>query len=324
MKSSPDNCKISFIIPVLNGEEYIFHCIENVRGEMSDGDEIIVVDNGSTDATRRIVREFGNIRLLKYPDLSVSALRNRGAQIASGDLLAFIDCDCLVCPGWRRSAIEVLLNDAMVAATGSHYDLPKNPTWVERAWLSSRRLIASEADYIVGGNFVIRKLVFDSINGFDEAMITDEDTDIGRRLRTRGFKLINAPQVRVIHLGNAKTLKQFICKEYWHATSIVKRMSWQDMDRPMFMTFAFLFLFVAAVATTPMAILGKVNPLLTAALIIFVPFVTALYRIYQFGNFRYLLSQIMLYIIFYFIRSIIVMKFIFISRRFSLRKSQKD
>jgi len=77
---------VTFIIPVLNGEKYIRHCLDSILTESSDQDEIIVVDNGSTDTTASIVMDYGNIKLRIFPDVTVSALRNRGAELAVNEL----------------------------------------------------------------------------------------------------------------------------------------------------------------------------------------------------------------------------------------------
>ncbi len=298
---------ISFIIPVLNGEKYMAGCLEHIRREMAPGDEIIVVDNGSTDSTTVIIAGYPEVKLFTHPKGTIAAVRNYGAKTAKGTLLAFIDCDCLVCPGWRQAATEVL-SDANIAAAGSHYDVSENPTWVERAWLSARKLNATLAKYIVGGNFIVRRKIFEAVDGFDESMITDEDTEIGNRLCQRGYRIINAPQVRVIHLGNAKTISQFVRKEKWHSTSILKNMTWSNIDKPMAMTFAFLACVVAALAVIPAVFLGRINPAVPMALVLAIPLITVFYRLYQFRSYRYVFQQIILYLLFYGVRSLTVME----------------
>jgi glycosyltransferase involved in cell wall biosynthesis len=296
---------INFIIPVLNGEKYMAGCLEHIRREMAPGDEIIVVDNGSTDSTMAIVAEYPEVKLLTHPKATIAAVRNYGAKTARGDLLAFIDCDCLVCPGWRQAATEVL-SDENIVATGSHLDLPEKPSWVEAAWISARKLVATPVGYIPSGNFVVKSAAFRAVSGFDEAMITDEDTDIGMRLCQKGFGIINAPQVRAVHLANPKTLGQFMKKEKWHSTSILNKVTWRTMDKPMAMTFAFLACVVAALTTMPAVFLGRINPVVPIALVLTIPLITVSYRLYQFGTYRYFFQQIILYLLFYSVRSLTV------------------
>jgi glycosyltransferase involved in cell wall biosynthesis len=301
---------ISFVIPVLNGEKYIGRCLDHIIREMDYNDEIIVVDNGSTDGTLKIVYRYEKVKVLKYPTLTIAALRNRGADIAKADILAFIDSDCLLCHGWR-TAVESVMSDETVKATGSHYDVTLSPTWIEKAWLPPRRLTEIKANYIVSGNFVIRKEVFKAVSGFNEKLITDEDFEIGARLNKLGFCMIDAPQIRVIHLGNAKTLKEFVKKEKWHATSILNTMSVQKVDKPMVMTFVFMSCCLFSVFSLPFHLFYHLNPLVVLSTIFLSPLVTALYRVYEYRNYRYFFHLIILYFLFYLIRSISVMEALF-------------
>lgn len=307
MASISDNISISFIVPVLNGEKYILSCLDHISREMAPGDEIIVVDNGSTDKTIQIARAYPGVQLLQHPLVSISALRNRGAEQAKGDLFAFIDSDCLVCPGWRKAAVDVL-TDERIAATGSQLDLPEQPSWVEAAWRSTRRASASSVRYIPSGNFVIRSSVFQAISGFDEEMITDEDTDIGTRVIQAGLVIVDEPQVRAIHLANPKTLSQFVRKEKWHSTSILQKVTWKSVDRPLVMTLVFLFLAGSSVAVMPNVILGRIGPSAPVALVLIIPLITALYRTCQFGHLEYFPQRTLLYLLFYLVRSLTIVE----------------
>ena len=86
--------RISFVIPVLNGERDISRCLLSIRNQDFSAEEyeVLVVDNGSTDRTQDIVRNLGfDIQVI--PGVSVASLRNRGAVEARGDFLAFVDAD---------------------------------------------------------------------------------------------------------------------------------------------------------------------------------------------------------------------------------------
>ena len=300
------NFSLSFIIPVLNGEKFIGDCLSYMSKEMAPQDEVIVVDNGSTDRTIEIAESFDRVRVIHHPKITIAAMRNRGSEIARGNVLAFIDCDCLICPGWRKAAEETLADDS-VHATGSHFDLSLTPTWIEKAWIPPRKNLPEKTHYIPSGNLVVRKDVYDEIGGFDESLVTDEDTEIGHRLNRLGHTIVDAPGVRVMHQGNAKTVAQFTKKEKWHATSILKTFSAQALDKPMVMTIVFLFGALLTLVSLAASFFIPVPVWPFVAIVILVPILTALYRAYTYGEYRYIPQLVVLFLIFYVVRSQIVL-----------------
>jgi len=302
-----ETMKISFIIPVLNGAKYIDQCLAHIESEMSADDEIIVIDNGSTDDTVSIARRRRNVRVLEYPELTVGGLRNRGAQVSSGDVLAFIDSDCLLQQGWRKGVVEIL-SDPAVHATGSICDLPPSPTWVEKAWSASKSGSPRRVEYLPSANLVIRRAAFLSVGGFDEVLVTDEDYDIGVKITRSGGQVIDAPAVRSIHLGNSKTLAQFVRRQEWHATSIMDSFARHGWDKPMVMTVFFTFACLMAVVSIPTIALYGRKALIGTTLPLLAPVVTALFRIRRNGEARYLPHLVVLYFLFYLVRSMALLK----------------
>jgi len=301
---------ISFIIPVLNGEKHIGQCLDHILREMNDNDEIIVVDNGSTDDTLKIVKQFNKARYLVFPKVTIATLRNRGADIAKGDVLAFIDSDCLVCEGWRE-AVELVLSDNRIKVTGSICDIPLSATWIEKAWWSLRSPIRTKVNYIASANFVIRHEIFSEVSGFNEKLITDEDSEICSRINRLDYCIIDDPEIRTIHLENAKTLKDFVKKEKWHATSILSTMSTQMIDKPIIMTFIFMVCLLVSLALVPFYLFYNFSPIFIVFPIFFAPLATTLYRVYQYKNLQYFFHLIILYFVFYFARSVTVIEILF-------------
>lgn len=301
---------VSFIIPVLNSEKFIGKCIDNIITQMSDNDELIVVDNGSTDRTLDIVRGYGRATILQFPKTTIAYRRNRGAEVATGNALAFIDSDCVLCQGWRENVDEVL-TDEDIHATGSTCDIPHPSHWIERAWYSRRPKRMTPAKYINSGNLVIRRDAFNAVGGFDENLVTDEDYDIGQRLNRNNFGVIDAPQIRSIHLGNPKSLWNFYLKERWHATSSLSSFTRGNIDKPTVMTFVFLLCLIVAVLTVPSVVLGKLSPFRLLGLLLFVPVLTAIYRVIQYETVRPFPALVVLYFVFYVARSVILLQFIY-------------
>ena len=102
-------CLCSIVIPAKNEAEDIGACLESLCAQSTPRDvfEIIVVDNGSDDDTANIAKKFADI-VRVYPHIRVGAVRNRGVDLASGEVVVFLDADCQVDAGWLQRGLEML------------------------------------------------------------------------------------------------------------------------------------------------------------------------------------------------------------------------
>jgi GT2 family glycosyltransferase len=296
---------ISFIIPLYNEEKTILRCLLAIKGQLEDGDEIIIVDNGSTDESLAVISSLQNVRVVRRPGITIGAVRNAGAALAKGQLLAFIDADCVIRPKWRDSVIDTFAND-QVGASGSKVNIPDEALWIEKAWYSQRQEEYRPVSYINSGNFVVRRGIFEEMGGFREDLTTGEDSELGWRINKAGYAIFDNPGIKSIHLGNPTTLNTFYKKEKWHALGMMGTFEVSFVDKPLIMTVMFaisnliagvlLFLFLVQGNTTSAFALP-------AALIGLVPVTTVLYRVKQFGNARYFLELVLLYWIYYMARA---------------------
>src|SRR5437588_11039314 len=112
---------ISVIIAVYNGEPYIGEAIESVLEQTLPADELIVVDDGSTDATPQTVQRFGDaVRYERRSRAGFAAGRNRGVELSAGDYLAFLDADDRFVPGKLALQLEALRADPALDAVIGH------------------------------------------------------------------------------------------------------------------------------------------------------------------------------------------------------------
>ena len=171
---SPRSATLSVVVPAFNEEAYIGDCLRSLLHQIDQIDEVIVVDNGSTDGTRSIVADIAGscdkVRLLTERRRGVIPARNTGLGAASAEILARIDADTYVDPGWAQ-AIRTFFstNHEYDAATGpfSYHDGP-NFRWRDRlpgkaADRPDRSAWRPYGGGVYGANMAIRREVWHSL-----------------------------------------------------------------------------------------------------------------------------------------------------------------
>ena len=109
---------ISVIIPVYNSSGYIARTIESVLAQTHKPDEIIVVDNNSTDGTIEIVKQYPVTLLQENEVQSSYAARNKGINHARSEIIAFIDADCIAADNWIKEGVGALQSESADLAGG--------------------------------------------------------------------------------------------------------------------------------------------------------------------------------------------------------------
>lgn len=209
--------RLSVIIPVLNDAERLARCLASLRTNAvpSDETEVIVVDNGSTDASREVAQAAG-AEVLVVPGVHVGGLRNLGAARARGRFLAFIDADHEVVSGWVEAACS-LLDDGSVAAAGAACLPPEPGTWVQATYgrLRGRPSGRRDVEWLGSGNMAVTRRAFREIGGFDTRLQACEDVDLCQRFRAAGWRLVSDERLGSIHHGDPRTLGALFRSELW-------------------------------------------------------------------------------------------------------------
>lgn len=179
---------ISAIIPVYNGERFLAEAIESVLAQRHRPLEIIVIDDGSTDATAEVASRFkGSIQYAYQPNSGPPAARNRGLNMARGAVIGFLDADDL----WPENKLEAQLSrlqeDPSVEIVIGFKKVVKVGKLIEDK---------HEADNLMDphvnlslGCALIRSSVFDAIGFFDETLHYCDDWDWFMRARELGVSM---------------------------------------------------------------------------------------------------------------------------------------
>jgi GT2 family glycosyltransferase len=215
METESRKADISFIIPVRNDAARLDRCLKSILNTRTTSTiELIVADNGSTDRSVAVARQYGAMVLI-LADLTVSELRNRASSAASGGVLAFVDADHEIGPEWIEAALDAL-RDARVGAVGALYTAPVG-SWVQSAYgaLRGNTVGRTDAVWLGSGNLVIRRDAFEAVNGFDASLEACEDVDLCQKLRAAEWRVLADERLHSIHFGDPATLGALFRAERW-------------------------------------------------------------------------------------------------------------
>jgi glycosyltransferase involved in cell wall biosynthesis len=176
------NCPlVSIVITTKNEEKNIENCLRSIKEQTYESIEIIVVDNGSTDQTKKIAKMFTSLVFNKGPERS--AQRNYGMiDIAKGTYVMFIDADMMLSPGLVKQCIVHMARSTCLALHIPEVILGKT------YWCKVRRFERSFYDgTVIDGARFFLKDAFVQAGGFDESMSGPEDWDIDKKIKQKGI-----------------------------------------------------------------------------------------------------------------------------------------
>jgi glycosyltransferase involved in cell wall biosynthesis len=189
---------ISAIVCAYNEARYLPACLFSLLAQTRPPDEILVINNASTDATADVARRVPGVRVVNEPTKGLVVARETARHEARGDILAFVDADCRAPICWlERVERRFTSHDRPVAVTGPYrfYDWE----WSGRALIRLYDLAVAPPTHFLlqhalhvgaifcGGNFAVRRDALSRIGGFDRSIeFHGEDTNLGRRLTATG------------------------------------------------------------------------------------------------------------------------------------------
>lgn len=211
---------ITVIIPVHNGGENLRLCLQALSASIRPADEVIVVDDGSTDQSASIARSF-HAKVISLTDgpHGPAFARNRGAEIARGELLVFLDADVLAHSDTLGLFEKYFAENPEVSAIFGSYDAsPPGHRFVSRyknlLHHYTHQHSQREASTFWAGCGGIRRNVFAQIGGFGESYLRPsiEDIELGARLRQASCRVWLCNDIQVTHLKNW-TLKSMLTSD---------------------------------------------------------------------------------------------------------------
>ena len=213
------NPLVTIVVPVHNNWDLTYSCLYSVLlNTHGISYEVIVADDASGDETKNITGHIGGIKVVRNEE-NLGFLRtcNRASREARGEYLLFLNNDTNVQHGWLKGLLDLFENDDSVGVAGSKLVYPDGRLqdaggivwndgncWIYGRWDDPQKAKYNEAkemDYVSGACILVRRQLWEEIEGFDERYSPAyyEDADLALEARRRGFKVMYGPGSVVVH-----------------------------------------------------------------------------------------------------------------------------
>ena len=225
--------KVSVVICAYNAADTLDDCLASLDALTYPDTEVIVVNDGSRDATATAAGRHPNVRVIELLNGGLGAARNAGLAAASGEIVAFTDADCRVDPDWLTYLVQPMLVSEVVGAGGPNV-IPRDDPWVAqcvaRAPGSPTHVMLDDriAEHVPGCNMAFRRDALLAIDGFNPVYVrAGDDVDICWRLQAQGLRIGFAPAALVWHHHRARV------QAYWRQqVGYGEGETWLDAHHP--------------------------------------------------------------------------------------------
>ncbi len=223
--SSINKIKVSIIIPTYNEKEKLINCINSIYNQSYPNNliEVIVIDDGSTDGTKNYLKyNFKKVLLIEKQNTGAYDSRNRGINIATGDILAFTDSDCVADKNWINNIVKNIKDSKNIIAGGKI--VHKNNFIQKVIGISDFGEYQDDKikniNAIPTANLAASKIIFDKYR-FDQSLKSSGDRLFSWKLFKDGFKLIYFPDIIIFHDPSIK-LSRFFERKYRYGKSFIE------------------------------------------------------------------------------------------------------
>ena len=186
--------RLSVIVCAHNEAAYLAACLHSLLAQSRIPDEILVINNASTDTTRAVAEAISHVRVVDEPRKGLVVARETGRVIATGDILVYLDADCRAPLMWLERIERRFAADPVLIAMSGPYRFYDWDWWGRLLIRAYDYTLAPATQFLVkyllrigtifyGGNFAVRRSALQRIGGFDTSIeFHGEDTNVGRRL----------------------------------------------------------------------------------------------------------------------------------------------
>lgn len=230
--------RVSVIVPAFNAEATLGACLDSLHRQTLHPFEIIVVDDASTDTTSWTAAAKGAQTLRMLGNGGPGLARNAGAAVATGDILAFIDSDCVARPDWLEHMVGTLTREQLGAVTGG-YGGPLTEAFLPRlqdlVLKLRQRSLPNRIASTISSNLVCRREFFDAAQGFPlyfrrwgdrRAVWGNEDEEFGF-LAAQGRNVIGWVDRSAVLHEYRTTLRGYLRQQTFYAERIVMSYLWR-------------------------------------------------------------------------------------------------
>jgi GT2 family glycosyltransferase len=197
---------VTVIIPVRDDAERLGRCLEALARQTVPPLEVLVVDNGSSQAPVEVTEVYPRVRLLRETRPGSYAARNAAVSEAKGEVLAFTDADCLPAADWIQTASELVAHLGDDCFVGGRIDVfpresgrPTAAELFEQAHAFPQRVYTERDGWSATANLVVSRATLTRVGRFDETLVSGGDREWGTRARRMGVRAVYAEEVRVAH-----------------------------------------------------------------------------------------------------------------------------
>jgi len=226
MMATFDDPQLSVIIASYNSKSTIERCLESLRSQKTHAVfETIVVDS-STDGTASVVKKrFPEVRLYKFSERKYCGdARNRGISVANGEIIAFIDADCVADSKWVDEILKAHQSSDLAIGGAIANGEPSNLTgWAGYFCEFSQWMPKAPTTFfedVAGANMSYKRTVFERLGGFIERTYCS-DTDFHWRMGRIGHRIRFVPSI-LVHHHSIQSFPRLIRHEYHHGQNFAR------------------------------------------------------------------------------------------------------